>query len=184
MQAGEQITINYYIRKFNSAGTTAVVNLRSKIGNAATVAAATTTLLTHAAFNSLTYQQQTTTYTAPAAGVYYIGFECYSPQHTAAQRAFILLDAFNVTTNLSNDSFLAANLSVYPNPTSSVVNISNTLNAVVNTVEIADLNGRVVKTLNVNNTEAQISISDLAAGVYMLKVSTDQGTATKKIVKQ
>ena len=85
---------------------------------------------------------------------------------------------------LSTKEFSATKLLVYPNPSTDIINISNTLNAVVNTVEITDLNGRTVKTQNVNNTEAQISISDLSAGVYMLKVSTDQGTATKKIVKQ
>ena len=184
MQAGEQITISYYIRKFNAAGTTGVVNLRSKIGNAATVAAATTTLLTHAAFNSLTYAQQTTTFTATTAGVYYIGFECYSPMHTTAQRAFILLDAFNVTTNLSNNDFLASNLSVYPNPTKDIIYINNNLNAIVNSIEMSDLNGRVVKTQMINAAEGQVSISDLSSGVYMMKVVTDQGTATKKVIKE
>jgi len=36
----------------------------------------------------------------------------------------------------------------------------------------------------INGTEGQISISDLSAGVYMMKVVTDQGTATKKVIKE
>jgi hypothetical protein len=58
------------------------------------------------------------------------------------------------------------------------------LNAVIESVELTDLNGRVVKTQAINATEGQVSISDLSAGVYMMKVSTDKGVATKKVVKQ
>jgi len=76
------------------------------------------------------------------------------------------------------------NISVYPNPTMGIVNFSNNTNAIFNKVEVADMNGRVVKSDVVNATEGQISISDLSAGVYMMKITTDQGVATKKIVKQ
>ena len=49
---------------------------------------------------------------------------------------------------------------------------------------MTDLNGRVVMTQAVNATNGQIAIGDLATGVYMMKIATDQGTAVKKIVKQ
>jgi hypothetical protein len=49
---------------------------------------------------------------------------------------------------------------------------------------MTDLNGRVVKSQVMNTTEGQVSVSDLAAGVYMMKITTDQGVAVKKIVKQ
>jgi hypothetical protein len=94
------------------------------------------------------------------------------------------VDNISITETLKNDKFIESNLSVYPNPTADVINISNSLNAVVNSIEIADINGRVVKTQKINATDAQILINDLSAGVYLLKVATDQGTATKKIVKQ
>jgi hypothetical protein len=76
------------------------------------------------------------------------------------------------------------NFSVYPNPANNFISFSNTLNATVNTVELADMNGRIVKSLIVNASEGQITISDLATGMYMMKISTDAGTVTKKIVKQ
>jgi hypothetical protein len=47
-----------------------------------------------------------------------------------------------------------------------------------------DLNGRIVKSVKVNATEGQFSISDLATGIYMMKISTDIGIATKKIIKE
>jgi hypothetical protein len=49
---------------------------------------------------------------------------------------------------------------------------------------MTDLNGRTVKSEKVNAAEGQISVSDLATGVYMMRITTDQGVAVKKIVKQ
>ena len=49
---------------------------------------------------------------------------------------------------------------------------------------MTDLNGRTIKTANFTNViDAQINISDLAQGVYMMKIVSDKGTATKKIIK-
>lgn len=76
-----------------------------------------------------------------------------------------------------------ATFSVYPNPAKDVINVSNTMNLVVNSIVLTDLNGRVVKSQKVNAMDAQVSISDLATGVYMMNVNTDQGSVTKKIIK-
>jgi hypothetical protein len=186
LQGNEEVTVTLWARNFlNPTTLTNTSTIQLYYGNEQTIAAQTNLIGTQAGIAAETFTQYTFTFTPPTTGVYYISVRNVSPALPSASGVYaVILDNFSVTQTLSNNDFLAANLSVYPNPASSVVNISNTLNAVVNTVEIADLNGRVVKTLNVNNTEAQISISDLAAGVYMLKVSTDQGTATKKIVKQ
>jgi hypothetical protein len=89
-----------------------------------------------------------------------------------------------MTSVLGTNDFLSSNFSVFPNPAKNVINFSNDTNAVVSLVEMTDLNGRVIKSQKVNATEGQISISDLATGMYMMKITTDQGVATKKIVKQ
>src|SRR5690606_18599144 len=80
---------------------------------------------------------------------------------------------------------LLSQFSIYPNPASDVINIANAENILVNGVEIVDLNGRVVKSVNFNGvTQAQINISELSSGMYLMNVSSDQGTTTKKIVKK
>lgn len=74
--------------------------------------------------------------------------------------------------------------SVYPNPTTGIINVSNADNMLVNNVSIVDLNGRTVKSVKFNGaTDAQVNISDLASGVYMMTIASDKGTTTKKIVK-
>jgi len=79
-------------------------------------------------------------------------------------------------------SFEQANLSVYPNPASDVVNVS--VDALVSNVAIVDLNGRTVKSVKFDGVStASVNVSDLASGIYMMTVSSDKGTTTKKIVK-
>lgn len=91
-----------------------------------------------------------------------------------------------VVTNLalSTPEVLLAKLQVYPNPTSGLVTISNDDNSTLQSVSITDLNGRTVKSLKLNGeSTSQINISDLSAGVYMMNIASDQGSVTKKIVK-
>lgn len=93
--------------------------------------------------------------------------------------------ASNTDTLLSNDDFsVTSKFSVYPNPSNGLVNISSDLNSSLNSVSITDLNGRTVKTVELNgDSSAQVNISDLSAGVYMMNINSDQGSTTKKIIK-
>ena len=77
-----------------------------------------------------------------------------------------------------------AQFSISPNPTTDIVNISSSENINVSDVSVADLNGRIVKQLKFNNiSNVQVNLSDLSAGMYMMSVTSDQGIATKKIIK-
>jgi hypothetical protein len=174
LQANEAVTITFWIRS------TTVRSLRLTVGNDALQAAQTTQLWANTAFNNTTYTQFTANYTAPATGIYYFGFNDIS---TAQATATLRLDSINFSSVLGTNDYLTSKFSVYPNPVSNIINFSNEANAVVSTIEMSDLNGRVVKTVNVNATEGQVSVSDLATGIYMMKITTDQGVAIKKIVK-
>ena len=99
----------------------------------------------------------------------------------------LMVDDFLVTSsNLATNDVLAAKFSTYPNPANGIVTLSNTDNIIVTQVTVTDINGRTVKTLSYSAapSDIQINISDLTAGVYMMNISSDQGKAVKKIVKQ
>ncbi|WP_293890325.1 T9SS type A sorting domain-containing protein [Flavobacterium sp.] len=179
LQANETVSVSFYHRATTSART-----LRVTAGTANTTAAQTTVLgtFTIAPGTTWTLVNVPTTFVAPSAGVYYFGFNDNSaPTATAVN---MRLDTITFTSVLGTSEFLSSKFSVFPNPVNNVINFSNNQNAVVSTVDLTDLNGRVVKTLKVNATEGQISVSDLATGMYMMKITTDQGIAVKKIVKQ
>lgn len=77
----------------------------------------------------------------------------------------------------------AAKLSVFPNPAADVINVANVEG--LNGIQIVDLNGRTVKSVNFNSvSEATVNVSDLTAGIYMMNIATEKGTSTQKIVKK
>jgi hypothetical protein len=114
-----------------------------------------------------------------------------TPMVSNTSAATILIDNFvtrisATDTLLQNDTFDVAstNFSVSPNPANDFVTISNSDFISVNAISITDLNGRVVKQItfsNVNNV--QVNVSDLSSGVYMMTISSDKGSLTKKFIK-
>jgi len=98
---------------------------------------------------------------------------------------YLLMDDFTLFSGvLSTDKHAISTVSVYPNPATDVINITNTENVLVNGVTVTDLNGRTVKSAKFAGVaDAQVNVSDLSAGVYMVTVTSDKGSLTKKIVK-
>jgi hypothetical protein len=123
---------------------------------------------------------QSFTYTPLATATHYLGLHATSE---AASGWLIVYDII-VTAVLSTNDVLSSQFSVFPNPSTNVINIANAENILVNGIEIVDINGRTVKSVKFDNvSEAQINISDLASGMYLVNISSDKGTTTKKIVK-
>jgi hypothetical protein len=180
LNANEQVTISFWERNATAAGNR---SLRVTVGNAATSAAQTTVIYSNAALLNNTYAQITTpVYTAPSSGIYYFAFNDNSAAATTAAAATMRFDTVNFTSVLRNDEFLASNFSVFPNPANDIVTVTSN-DIVIDSIEFTDINGRTVKNVNtIGSNESQINISDLAQGVYMMKITSDKGTATKKLV--
>lgn len=78
-------------------------------------------------------------------------------------------------------------ISVYPNPATSILTILNPSNTSSLKVEMLDMNGRIVLVENqaLNNaTQATLAIENLERGIYTLRVYNNEGQKTFKIVKQ
>ena len=73
-------------------------------------------------------------------------------------------------------------LRVYPNPTTGQLTVSGTN---LKGAEVYDLTGRKQPAENSKaNDGIRINISHLSAGIYFLKIQTEEGTVTKKIIKK
>ncbi|WP_417942945.1 T9SS type A sorting domain-containing protein [Flavobacterium sp. RS13.1] len=79
------------------------------------------------------------------------------------------------------DNIQASKLTVHPNPVSDQLFISSEDQKVQN-VMIYSLSGAVVK--NISVAEEAVDVSDLATGNYFIRITTDQGSVTKKIIKK
>ena len=88
---------------------------------------------------------------------------------------------FKATSNiLTNKISTISGLNIYPNPVSgNILNIETTANA-TKAVSIFDVLGKQV--LNVTTDNTTVNVGNLNAGVYIVKITEDGKTATRKLV--
>lgn len=93
---------------------------------------------------------------------------------------------FNITTvgtdgpqspAVGIDDVADVQVAVYPNPTSGIVYVDA---EGVRNMEVLDMSGRMA----LRSTRTTLDISALPAGIYVLRVVTDDGVAVKRIVKK
>ncbi|WP_299890391.1 T9SS type A sorting domain-containing protein [uncultured Lacinutrix sp.] len=88
--------------------------------------------------------------------------------------------AINDNNTLSVDSFETSNFSIYPNPSNTgFVNIKTTSNEAVNVTVYNILGKQVIAQELENNT---LNVSNLNSGVYLVKLTQNGASTTKKLV--
>lgn len=100
---------------------------------------------------------------------------------------------YNEATTNTQEIINLANsweLSLYPNPTSSVLNLSfNLPQSEVIVVSVYDLNGKLLQETNFGQkqpgkNEVSVDLVGLSTGTYVLKIQGNQNAITKKIIKK
>ncbi len=91
------------------------------------------------------------------------------------------------TTNVGIVNHLENSIVLFPNPANDVVNVQCTMNNVqLEGIEVIDVYGKVVRTIvganNDSPLQTRINISGLADGMYFVRVTTDEGVATKPFI--
>ena len=83
-----------------------------------------------------------------------------------------------------NENLLSYSLKTYPNPSSDNITIETTEPASQCYLSILNLNGQQLITCKITSSKTQINISNLASGVYILRLTNPNTVLTGKIVKQ
>jgi len=99
--------------------------------------------------------------------------------------ATLRLDNIIPSTTLGVEEFTDVNeFSIYPNPSTSLLNIDVLqLDATMN-LDIYNILGKKVLSKKINNLKSSINVSQWHSGVYLIRLSTDDATITKRFVKQ
>ena len=111
---------------------------------------------------------------------------------TVSNKADIYFDYnYPIVTNFANTTFqvlsvpeneLDQSVSIYPNPTSDLVSVK--ANSVIRSIQVYDLQGRIVLTKLLSEENASVDFTTYASGIYYLKIDTEKGSKTEKLVKK
>lgn len=75
-----------------------------------------------------------------------------------------------------------ANISVYPNPSKGILNVSLPTNSGKTTLHLNDIQGRRILTKETSNTNEVLNIDNFSDGVYILTIENGALKTTKKII--
>jgi len=104
-----------------------------------------------------------------------IFFDYNSPLATNdAHTVFALLSAGNFAKD--------ASVQIYPNPVKNTVTVKADGN--IQSVQLYDIQGRLLQTTVVNDTLQLLDISSRTSGLYFIKVTTDKGVNVEKVIKE
>ncbi len=73
--------------------------------------------------------------------------------------------------------------SLFPNPTSGQLTIYNE-QFTMNNVQVYDVYGKLLKTVEVNANTVELDVRELSAGMYFVRISTEKGGVTQSFVKK
>jgi hypothetical protein len=87
--------------------------------------------------------------------------------------------SLNCTTSTSTIYSKRITMTIFPNPSHDILKVQ--CNDIINLINIYTLEGKLIKSINTNNS---ISVSNLSSGTYMVQVITEKGIGSQFFVKQ
>ena len=84
----------------------------------------------------------------------------------------------------SEENFFSEEMSVYPNPGTGLFNITLPEDASQVQLVLTDIGGRTILSKLISNNAAQLDITHLSKGVYLLQVNTGKGVLRSKLTLQ
>jgi len=98
----------------------------------------------------------------------------------------IFVAKLNSVVGIEELSYNNSLLTIYPNPTSGkcILRLDNSISNAITTIEVFNVLGEKVYSINHSTNTPEIDLSDCPSGVYTLQVKTSQNTFNKKIVIQ
>lgn len=106
-------------------------------------------------------------------GAYRIGIHAVSDPDEYA----LIITNFNIAEGVSVNEYANETI-IFPNPANNMLNIN--ANSNINRVEVYNMMGQMVGSYTANDVNTQINTTSFANGVYTVKISTENGTTTKK----
>jgi hypothetical protein len=112
----------------------------------------------------------------------YVAFKYHCPAYEG--RMFIDDVVFSKRSNIGiPNHYQDYHLYIYPNPTTGKCTIRSE-KYIMKKIEVYDIYGKPLDILQINDYQTDIDISTYASGIYIVRIATELGVVTKRIVKK
>lgn len=97
--------------------------------------------------------------------------------------AFFAIDHLTFSITNGNEE-LASNISIqlFPNPSKDYIQVASSV--LFHTIIVSDIHGKKMMEQNGNNNSSSISLEHFPVGIYFVQLISNEGTATKKFIKE
>lgn len=107
---------------------------------------------------------------------------CFSKQGETVQFQPIECDLFPSPEALSIPDLQLTKVLIFPNPISSSFTIKSN-KSMIKKIKLCDVQGRILKIVQLNQMTSVINISDFAKGTYIVLIEIEEGVVKEKIIK-
>jgi hypothetical protein len=85
--------------------------------------------------------------------------------------------------SIPTEERISKNISLHPNPAENqlIVSVENTQ---LKQLVVTDLNGKILFQQQASGINVQLNVSELSPGIYLVEITTENGTAIKRFVKE
>jgi hypothetical protein len=91
---------------------------------------------------------------------------------------------FTTNPDAIDNITLANSINLMPNPADNYIDLRINSNVNVKEAVVYNAFGQMVQTVELNDNYARIDLNNMAAGMYFVRVNSDNMTATKKFIKR
>lgn len=120
------------------------------------------------------------------SGTYYVRTRLYNSATSGDTAYATFMITASAPSGVSNVNRSNEDLSLYPNPATSEINLVYGGTADVKTVSIYNIIGKLMSVYRVNGNSANMSLENMPGGIYFVRLADAQGqiVATRKFTKQ
>ena len=105
--------------------------------------------------------------------------------YVAGRQTMLKTENGGITSGIHlNEGINNMKVIVYPNPTNNYLNIQSLNSTNISSIEIINMQGKLVHNVSVLNDQNKIDVRDLEPGVYIVRIYTEKGEVVNKMIKQ
>lgn len=120
----------------------------------------------------------------PSSNIYSILIDADQTKWLGTNKGLVSLKDSQIKTPVKQKPNLVSEFELFPNPAKDFIVLKMPVEFQNSTVDILNVQGKVIKTCKANNNPNRVNVSHFPDGVYLVWIQTDENFILKKFVKQ